>query len=65
MTKFSENHKIAMIYSVSEFGIEVAIPFLEEGFVVKARQENYGGFLLAQGEDVYKLIDTLELAKKS
>lgn len=44
--------------------IDLAVPFLEENEIVKARQANYGGFILAKGNNFNNLLDALDTAEK-
>lgn len=42
----------------------LAQPFLEVGEVVKARQANYGGFILAKDDEMPTLLDALKVAEQ-
>lgn len=45
-------------------GVEISIPTLKVGDIVKARQANYGGFILAEGKNVDELLDCLDRAEE-
>ena len=44
--------------------VDLAVPFLEENEIVKARQANYGGFILAKGDNFSNLLEALNIAEK-
>ena len=44
--------------------VSMAQPYLEVGEVVKARQANYGGFILAKDDEMPILLDALKVAEQ-
>lgn len=44
--------------------INIARSYVKKGSLVKARQANYGGFLLAEGSDIKDLINSLAIAEE-